>query len=236
MSLLRSADVFRAIESQVSQLFYGQLICPHASGERCATSEHLTLSEAKEAAARHAADTVLRDAVWRCVGRYAHSDSPDMAHRGQLIALWFVIPYLRNSAAKVSRTLFADVADVRSAMIYGALCELAVVDDGDDVRNKIMRAANAAGWGVERASPAEHATDPHTLTDHTCRQGDDREFTRDESGIHMVGEVDTSLRQRISGESLGATLHAMGLVEELLAPHPEDACEGESDASEENPG
>ncbi|MEX2982263.1 hypothetical protein [Streptomyces sp. C36] len=234
MSLLCSVDVFKAIDSQVSRLFRGQLICPHARGEICSASEHLTLSEAKEAAARHADDTALRDAVWRCVERYAHSDSPDMAHRGQLLALWFVIPYLRKSAAKVSRTLYADVADVRSAMIYGALCELAVVQDGDDVRERVMRAANAAGWKVERVSLLEHTTDPHTLGDHRWQQDEGHSFARDESGVQAVGKVDPSLWQRIRGESLGATLYGMGLLNEFLSPAWEqETSEAESDAPKE---
>ncbi|MFE7612106.1 hypothetical protein [Streptomyces celluloflavus] len=236
MSLLRSTDVFKAIELQVSQFFCGQLICPHLPGERCLMSEHLTLSEAREAAARHAADAALRDAVWRCVGRYAHSDAPDMAHRGQLLALWFVIPYLRKSAAKVSRTLYTDVADVRSAMIYGALLELAVAGDGGDVRERVMRAANDAGWEVERANPAERTTDPNSLVDRASWHDGDREFVSDEPDIHIVGDVDPRLQERIIGESLGATLHGLGILEEFLSSDSEQAPEGESGASEEGTG
>ncbi|MFD7897391.1 hypothetical protein [Streptomyces sp. NPDC059743] len=234
MSLLRSADVFKAIESQVSQLFYRQLICPHEPGEKCSTSEHLTLSEAKEAAARHASDAALRDAVWRCVGRYAHSDNPDMAHRGQLLALWFAIPYLRKSVARVSNAFYVDVADVRSAMIYGALCELAVVDAGGDVREEVMRAANSAGWEAARMNTAERTTDPRSLVDRRHRHDDDHEFARDESDVHVVGEVDPPLRKRISGERLGATLHGLGVLEEFLSSNSEQASESDPDASSES--
>lgn len=138
MSVLCSADVFKAIEVQIPNFLNGQLICPHAPAEKCSVSEHLTLSEAREAAARHAADAALREAVWKCVGRYAHSDTPDKAQRGQLLALWFIIPYLRKMASKVSRTLYVDLADVRSAMIDGALHELALVDDREDIRERVM--------------------------------------------------------------------------------------------------
>ncbi|MEW2157063.1 hypothetical protein AB0950_17445 [Streptomyces sp. NPDC007189] len=169
MSLLPSADVFRSIELKVSQLLGGQLVCPHAPGERCSVAEHLTLSEAKDAAARDATDVALRDALWRCVGRDARSDLPSLAQRSQLLALYFVVPYLRKSAGRVSRRLCVDVAEVRSAMVFGALYGLALATDGDDVRDEIVRAANAAGWAVERADPAERTTDPHSLVDRASR-------------------------------------------------------------------
>lgn len=85
VSLLPSADVFRSIELKVSELLGGQLVCPHAPGERCSVGEHLTLSEAKDAAARDAADLALRDTLWRCVGRDARSDLPNLAQRSQCL-------------------------------------------------------------------------------------------------------------------------------------------------------
>ncbi|MBF6046339.1 hypothetical protein GO001_14070 [Streptomyces sp. NRRL B-1677] len=221
MSLLCSADVFKSIELRASQLFRGELICPHEPGERCSATEHLTFSEAKEAAARHAADVALRDAVWRSVERYAHSDVPGTAQRGQLLALSFVTPCLRKTAAKVSRTLYVDMADVRSAMIYGALCGLAVAGVGDDVREGLVRAANSAGWAVERADPAERTTDPYALVDRKREHSDHHELARDESDIQIVEEADPAMRQRINGESLGATLHGMGLLEDFLSGDPE---------------
>ncbi|MFI6377479.1 hypothetical protein [Streptomyces sp. NPDC050546] len=229
MSLLPSADVFRSVELKVSQLLSGQLICPHAPGERCSVGEHLTLSEAKEAAARHAADVALRDALWRCVGRDARSDVPNLAQRSQLLALYFVIPYLRKSAARVSRRLCVDVAEVRSAMVFGALYGLAVAVEGDNVRDEVVRAANAAGWAVERADPAERTTDPHSLSDRACLPDDGYSPIRNESDIQVVGEVDSLLRECISGERMGATLHRLGLLDAFLASAAGQVPEGESD-------
>ncbi|GAA1910724.1 hypothetical protein [Streptantibioticus ferralitis] len=230
MSLVLSADVFKSIELQVSQLFRRQLICPHRPGQWCSVSEHLTLSEAKEVAAREAADGVLHAALWWRVGRDAHSDAPNLARRTQLLAVDFVGPYLRKSAAKVSRTLCVDVADVRSAMVFGALYGLALTDDGDDVRNKIMRTAHDAGWAVERANPVERTTDPHSLVD---RRGgcDDYTPVRDESDVHAVDEVDASLRDRISGERWGATLHRLGILEDFLTKGSGQMPESESGLS-----
>ncbi|MGW2097626.1 hypothetical protein ACWCPX_07960 [Streptomyces olivaceoviridis] len=229
MSLLPSADVFRSIELKVSQLLGGQLVCPHAPGERCSVGEHLTLSEAKDAAARDATDVALRDALWRCVGRDARSDLPNLAQRSQLLALYFVIPYLRKSAGRVSRRLCVDVAEVRSAMVFGALYGLALVTEGDDVRDEVVRSANAAGWAVERADPAERTTDPHSLVDRASRCDDGYSPIRNESDIEVVDEMDPLLRGRISGERMGATLHRLGLVGEFLALGSGQVPEGESD-------
>ncbi|GAO06995.1 hypothetical protein TPA0598_02_02330 [Streptomyces lydicamycinicus] len=229
MSLLPSADVFRSVELQVSQLHRGLLICPHAPGESCSAGEHLTLSEAKEAAARDAADRSVRDALWRCVGRDAHSDVPDLARRSQLLALYFVVPYLRKSAAKVSTRLCVDVADVRSAMVFGALCGLALATEGDDVRNEVVRAAHAVGWAVARANTAERTTDPHTLVDREGRHGDDYSPIRNESDVHVVSEVDSSLREQIGGERLGATMQHLGILDEFLVSDTPQASEGEPD-------
>ncbi|MEV0446209.1 hypothetical protein AB0I84_41425 [Streptomyces spectabilis] len=233
MSLLPSADVFRSIELRIPQLLGGQLVCPHAPGERCSVSEHLTLSEAKEAAAREAVDAGVRDALWRCVGRDARSDVPSLAQRGQLLALYFVTPYLRKSAARVSRRLCVDVADVRSAMLVGALYGLAMAAEADDVRDEVVRAANAAGWAVERADPAERTTDPCSLVDGASLLDDDYSPIRNESDIQVVGEADSLLRERISGERMGAALHHLGLLGAFLASGSEQAPEGESGEFEE---
>jgi hypothetical protein len=179
--------------------------------------EHLTLSEAKEAAARDAADVAMRDAVWRYVGRDARSDVPNLARRSQLLALYFVIPYLRKSAARVSRRLCVDVAEVRSAMVVGALYGLALAVEADDVRDEVVRAANAAGWAVERADPAERTTDPHSLVDRGSRLDDGYSPIRKESDTQVVDEVDPALSERVSGERMGATLHRLGLLDEFLA-------------------
>ncbi|MPY41080.1 hypothetical protein FNH04_14530 [Streptomyces phyllanthi] len=71
-----------------------------------------------------------------------------------MLALYFVLPYLRKSAARVSRRLCVDVAAVRSAMVFGALYGPALAAESNDVRDEVVRAANAAGWAVERADPA----------------------------------------------------------------------------------
>ncbi|MEU6193781.1 hypothetical protein [Streptomyces sp. NPDC047061] len=195
MSLLPSADVFRSIELKVPQLLGRQLVCPHVPGERCSVGEHLTLSEAEEAAARDAADAAVRDALWRCVGCDARSDVPNLAQRGQLLAL------------------------------YG----LALAAEADDVRDQVLRAANAAGWAVERADPAERTTDPRSLVDRASLLGDDYSPIRNDSDIQVVGEVDSLLGERISGERMGATLHRLGLLGAFLASGPGQMPEGESD-------
>ncbi|MFD9206707.1 hypothetical protein ACFVZM_10550 [Streptomyces sioyaensis] len=216
MSLLSSADVFKSIELTVSRLHRGQLICPHGIGVRCSAGEHLTLSEAKEAAAREAADGALSAALWSRVGREAHSDVPDLARRGQLLALYFVAPCLRRSAAKVSRTLYVDVGDVRSAMVFGALQGLALAEDGDDVRNKVVRTAHDAGWAVERADPAERVMDPKSLVDRGGGYDDDCVPFRGASDVQVVDEVDSELRERISAERWGAALQQFGALESFL--------------------
>ncbi|MFP3989419.1 hypothetical protein U9R90_18380 [Streptomyces sp. E11-3] len=228
MSLLPSADIFKSIELQVSQLLRGQLVCPHAPGQRCSASEHLTLSEAKAAAARDAVDVALRDALWRGVGRDAHSDVPNLARRSQLLALYFITPYLRKSAARVSATFCVDVADVRSAMVFGALHGLAMVTHGNDVRGEVVRAANAAGWAVPRADPAERTTDPYSLAAYGGGRDDGYSPTRGESGVEVIGSMDAALRKRISGERMGATLHHLGILHELLALERDQLPEGDS--------
>ncbi|WP_257003698.1 hypothetical protein [Streptomyces sp. SA15] len=191
--------------------------------------EHLTLSEAKEAAARDAADVALRDALWRGVGRDARSDVPNLAQRSQLLALYFVIPYLRKSAVRVSRRLCVDVAEVRSAMVFGALYGLAVAAEGNDVRDEVVRAANAAGWAVERADPAERTTDPHSLVDRASRLDDGYSPRRNESDIQVVDEMDPSLWERVSGERMGATLHRLGILGDFLALDSGQVPTGETD-------
>ncbi|AEY90295.1 hypothetical protein SHJG_5027 [Streptomyces hygroscopicus subsp. jinggangensis 5008] len=114
-------------------------------------------------------------------------------------------------------------------MVFGALYGLALVTEGDDVRDEVVRSANAAGWAVERADPAERTTDPHSLVDRASRCDDGYSPIRNESDIEVVDEMDPLLRGRISGERMGATLHRLGLVGEFLALGSGQVPEGESD-------
>ncbi len=96
-----------------------------------------------------------------------------------------------------------------------------------------MRGANAAGWAVERANPAERTTDPHSLAGRPYRHEEDCEFALDESGIRLVGDATPRLCERISGERLGATLLGLGLLEEFLSSDGERATEDKSGAPAE---
>ncbi|ORT57989.1 hypothetical protein BKD26_22615 [Streptomyces sp. CB03238] len=102
-------------------------------------------------------------------------------------------------------------------MVFGALYGLALATEGDDVRDEVVRAANAAGWAVERADPAERTKDPHSLVDRASRLDDGYSPIRNEADIQVVDEMDPLLRERISGERMGATLHRLGLLGEFLA-------------------
>ncbi|MDN3297460.1 hypothetical protein QWM81_26165 [Streptomyces ficellus] len=133
------------------------------------------------------------------MGRDAHSDVPPLARRNQLLALYFVIPYLRKPAGKVARRLCVDVADLRSAMVFGALYGLALATEGDDVRDQVVRAANAAGWAVERGNPAERATDPHSLVDRAGRRDDDYLGILNELLASASGPVSEAERDGLGG-------------------------------------
>jgi hypothetical protein len=81
---------------------------------------------------------------------------------------------------------------------------------------------------VERSDPAERTTDPHSLVDRASLLDDDYS-PRNESDIQAVGEVDSLLGERISGERMGATLHRLGLLAAFLASGSGQVPGGESD-------
>ncbi|QGV82709.1 hypothetical protein EIZ62_16970 [Streptomyces ficellus] len=114
-------------------------------------------------------------------------------------------------------------------MLVGALYGLALAGEADDVRDEVVRAANAAGWAVERADPAERTTDPQSLVDRAGLLDDGYSPIRKESDIQAVGEVGSLLGERISGERMGATLHRLGLLGAFLASGSGQVSEGESD-------
>lgn len=114
-------------------------------------------------------------------------------------------------------------------MVFGALYGLALAAEGDDVRGEVVRAANAAGWAVERADPAERTTDPHSLVDRVNRFDDGYSPIRKESDIQVVDETDPLLWERISGERMGAALHRLGILGEFLASGSGQMPEGEPD-------
>ncbi|PAZ16747.1 hypothetical protein CLM62_07005 [Streptomyces sp. SA15] len=114
-------------------------------------------------------------------------------------------------------------------MVFGALYGLAVAAEGNDVRDEVVRAANAAGWAVERADPAERTTDPHSLVDRASRLDDGYSPRRNESDIQVVDEMDPSLWERVSGERMGATLHRLGILGDFLALDSGQVPTGETD-------
>ncbi|MFF4030541.1 hypothetical protein ACFYZ2_12370 [Streptomyces sviceus] len=82
---------------------------------------------------------------------------------------------------------------------------------------------------MERSDPAERTTDPHSLVDRASLLDDDYSPIRKESDIQAVGEVDSLLGERISGERMGATLQRLGLLAAFLASGSGEAPGGESD-------
>jgi hypothetical protein len=134
-----------------------------------------------------------------------------------LLALHFV----KNLPAEVGRESVEEALRRRCGgeLGHGAGC---VVRAGSarrryDVRDEVVRAANATGWAVERADPAERTTDPHSFVDRASRLDDGYSPIRKESDIQVVDEADPLLWERISGERMGATLHRLGLLGEFLA-------------------
>ncbi|MEU3895879.1 hypothetical protein [Streptomyces sp. NPDC045251] len=113
-------------------------------------------------------------------------------------------------------------------MVFGALYGLALALEGDDVRDEVVRSANAAGWALDRADPAERTMDPHSLVDRTSRCDGGYSPIRNESDIQAVDEADPLLWERISSERMGATLHRLGLLGDFLALGSEQEPEGES--------
>ncbi|SEG95205.1 hypothetical protein SAMN05216223_13262 [Actinacidiphila yanglinensis] len=118
-------------------------------------------------------------------------------------------------------------------MVFGALYGLALAVEGDSVREKVVRAANAAGWAVERADPAERTADPHSLAVRANRWGDDYSPVRGESDIQMIAEMDPLAQEHIDGERMGATLYRLRLLGEFFASASGPAPEGGSDQDDE---
>ncbi|MBP0457006.1 hypothetical protein JFN87_05750 [Streptomyces bomunensis] len=114
-------------------------------------------------------------------------------------------------------------------MVFGALYGLALGARADDVRDEVVRSANAAGWMVERADPAERTTDPQSLVDRASPIDDGYTPIRNESDIQVVDGEDPLVKERVGGERMGATLHRLGVLGEYLGSDPRLGPEGDAD-------
>jgi hypothetical protein len=107
MTLLRTSDIFNAIEMHVSDLLPSPLLRIR-SGER-SDRQVLTLNQARRNVFDPQVDEAVREAIWRelvCPAQKQRGDRSEPSW--QLIAAWMVIPGLRRTASRLVHSFRVD--------------------------------------------------------------------------------------------------------------------------------
>ena len=219
MTVPRSTDLMSSVDTWVDRVCADDRLCLHHASDTCDPAEHLDLFAARSAVAPWAADEELRRTVWACLVRLAHAEGHGAASRWPVITVWMLLPQLKRGSRTIARSLRAEVADVRSAMVTGFLAGLRTVDPErqPDVGTTLIRHAFAAGWRVGRRPAAEVPTQEVGLAPAAAQQEGPESGLRDTRHVIPVSWLSSDLAQRIQGERLGALAERLGLMDHVRA-------------------
>ncbi|MCE4942331.1 hypothetical protein LVX13_04180 [Streptomyces albulus] len=219
MTAPRSTDLMRSVDAWVARTYADERLCLHRASDACDPAEHLDLAAARTVVLHSAADEALRRAVWTRLVQLAQAEGLTGTSRWPLITVWMLLPQLGRGSRTIARSLRAELADVRSAMVMGLLAGLGTIDPDrqPDVRTVLIRHAFAAGWRVGRRPAAELPTEGMRLAQTVRPHGDADPGLGGTCDVIPVTWLSSDLAQRIQGERLGALAECLGLMGHVRA-------------------
>ncbi len=217
-----TSRIFDAIEIQVaeySERFPAARLCLDAvESGALAGSPALSLPAARRIALDPEEDPARRDAIWRRLVQLGQQDrTGDPDRMWSLVVMWMLLPGLRRSVGRLARYSRADIQDICSVVLLGALEALHAADpERPGLGDLLWRAASSVGWRFAKAAAREYPVEDLETA------GGRREARLDEpvdSGkvVHRGvpgswAETGADTVQR-EGERLGAVAHRLGLGE-----------------------
>ncbi|MEU6173987.1 hypothetical protein ABZ832_18950 [Streptantibioticus parmotrematis] len=213
-----------AIDTWVERLYSDERLCLHSSASPCDPDEHLRLDEVRSAGSYQATDEGLRQEIWSQVARLVRSERKGESARWSVIAVWLLLPMVRSGSRVIARTRGAELADVRSAMVTGALTGLAAPDlmDQADIRSALVAQAFAHARRAARRPAEEMPTGSVELwSPASPAAGGERADPEASSwaphDIICVRWLTPDLARRVQGERLGELAERLGLLENVRA-------------------
>jgi hypothetical protein len=214
VSLLRTSNIFDAIEMNISDMLSVPLLHIHLS--RQSEMYILTLDQARKTVFDPEADEAVREGIWRqVVGLVQEQRGGECEPPWQLITVWMVIPALRGTASRLFHRFRVDRSDVQSEMLLAFIEAVHSVDPGHpDLGAFLCRKACSGGWRVrQRVSPEAPVEDidlavrslPAADSNDVFPQGHVR------SGGLRAQTSNPASPTQVEGERLGALAHRLGL-------------------------
>lgn len=171
----------------------------------------LTPGQAREALYGPDRDPTLVTPIWQAVVRAAAAEHGP-AGMGRLLLVWLALPRLNGTAARISRRLRADRADLEAEMVLALLeglqgCEQPPADSVDG----LLKAVCSRAWRLARSGAREFADDTlERLSDSRGVPCDGPQITErvrprqvEVTRHEQVGGLRAHLRFTVSPESVG---------------------------------
>ncbi|MGW2628632.1 hypothetical protein ACWC2K_04775 [Streptomyces chattanoogensis] len=185
-----------------------------------AAHDHMTPHELKILVSDTALQHPARAVVWQCLAQCVHDEAEDgREQRWALIVLWILTPRLSKAARVIARRIRAELDDVRSALLVGALEGLRSARTADplDVERWVLRAAFDAGWQTGRRDPRATSMEEKEMTKRALplgRPSGVAHGSERSEGSHAVrvDRLSLAIAQRAHGERLGALAQHLGLM------------------------
>lgn len=214
MSLLRTSDIFDAIEMHISGLLPEPLLNIHPSGQ--SEKQILDLDQARKAVFDPETDESVREAIWRQVVRLAQEQSEgEHEPSWQLIAAWMVIPALRRTVSRLVHRFRVDRGDAQSEMLLAAIEAVHSVDRGrPELGTFLCRQACSGGWRARKHTSPETPVEDIDVAARSLPAADRNDvFSHDHvrRGVLRSQDSNPASPSQIEGERLGALAHRLGV-------------------------
>jgi hypothetical protein len=215
MSILPFTNVFTCLAHWVETCCSEECLCLHrGSCADASTGSCLPLSALRAVMQQEAPGCAVRTELWQALARRLEYETEHgQEGRWALIALWLLTPRLKGAARTIAGRTGAELSDVCSAVLAGAIQGMAAVPavDPDHIEQHLMDSACAGGWKTGRRAPNEVLAaevddgPPGPLLQEAAPSFIDGQ-------VVQVSTMSMALAQQAHGERLGAVAQRLGLV------------------------
>ncbi|MEU6043466.1 hypothetical protein [Streptomyces griseus] len=233
-------DVFALITERILRDCGGEPVCAHVGDvQACTIKTHFPYQVLREKVRLGRSKSTASLRLWESVGTLAREGDQRDRDKWLTILLDLLTPYFGGWSKELARRWHYDAADIRSAMVEGAL-EAWFSGEGSVSAGKLLdlmmnRAFASARALVAAERPETCSVGSQYLIDDSVLEED---LTLRASSIidsHAVRDPDAD--ERIRGERTGALLQRMGVMEHAKILHEKirSGRRGEADAPKINP-
>ncbi|MFB7761520.1 hypothetical protein [Streptomyces xiamenensis] len=215
-------DVFTLITERVLRDCGGEPLCAHVGNvQMCAVKKHSTYQALREKVRLGRSKSVASMRLWESVVTLAREGSQQEREKWLMILLDLLTPYFEGWSKDLARKWNYEVADIRSAMMEGALEAWFSMPGGmpsKELLNSMMTRAFKGARGLVEAASSETCT--AGTEDLIAATSHEEDLTlRASSIVETRAAPDPNSNERIRGEREGALLQRMGVMSRVNIFH-----------------